>query len=115
MIKFFKQDSASDTHNHSMGRNVFDAIHKTIELEEFLWRIIDTEHFQRLRHLKQFGVNSYVYPSANHSRFEHSIGVCHYAGIFIKLLHEKYPQIVKKFDIVHIQIAALLHDVGHGN
>eukprot|EP00835_Amoeboradix_gromovi_P002588 NODE_150_length_17275_cov_0.559618.p3 type:complete len:490 gc:universal NODE_150_length_17275_cov_0.559618:13570-15039(+) len=98
----------------NMTRVIFDSIHKTIELEDYLWRIVDTDYFQRLRHLKQTGINSYVYASATHSRFEHSIGVCHLAGVFIKKLHYKHPNIISKHDIIYIQIAALLHDVGHG-
>eukprot|EP00834_Sanchytrium_tribonematis_P000340 NODE_6_length_70510_cov_1.054395.p45 type:complete len:198 gc:universal NODE_6_length_70510_cov_1.054395:6184-5591(-) len=98
----------------SRTRGYFDPIHKQVELEKYLWEIIDTPDFQRLRYLKQVGVNSYVYPSANHTRFEHSLGVCHLASQFMKILKRKHPRVVEDKDVVHIQIAALLHDVGHG-
>ena len=49
-------------------------------------KFMDTEEFQRLRDLRQLGATTFVFPSANHTRFEHSIGVSHYAGLMMENL-----------------------------
>ena len=58
----------------SKSKIICDCVHGQIFIHPLLIKIIDTPQFQRLRHLKQLGVLSYVYPSANHTRFEHCIG-----------------------------------------
>jgi len=45
-----------------------------MEFEDWTFKFIDTEHFQRLRNIKQLGNTHYVYPSASHNRFEHCLG-----------------------------------------
>ncbi len=84
-----------------------DPVHKDVFLNELEMRIIDTPVFQRLRRIKQLGVTNLVYPSANHTRFEHSIGASHIAGRVTRRLElgdEKRA----------LKTAALLHDLGHG-
>lgn len=56
-----------------------DPVHGHIELPKYLVDIINTKEFQRLRHLMQLGVASYVFPTATHKRFEHSIGTAYLA------------------------------------
>ena len=70
--------------------------------------IVDSEVFQRLRNLRQLAFAYLVYPSATHTRFEHSLGVCHVAGLLAKKLSfdEDQTRLVR--------LAALLHDLGHG-
>ncbi|KAL5250798.1 hypothetical protein ACHWQZ_G016515 [Mnemiopsis leidyi] len=89
-----------------------DPIHGTIELNKVLVGIIDTPEFQRLRNIKQTGAVSYVYPGATHTRFEHCVGVCHLAGKVIDKLSEQ--TLITEVDKLCVQIAGLLHDVGHG-
>lgn len=55
-------------------RILLDSVHGTISFEPLIFRIIDTPEFQRLRNIKQLESITYIFPSANHSRFEHSIG-----------------------------------------
>ena len=50
---------------------------KTINLDELESSLVDTEPYQRLRWIKQLGSANLVYPGANHTRLEHSIGVSH--------------------------------------
>ena len=65
-----------------------DPIHGHIELTQVEINVIDTPQFQRLRELKQLGASYYVYPGATHHRFEHCIGVCHMAGLWIETLRK---------------------------
>lgn len=69
---------------------------------------VDTPVFQRLRRVRQLAMTHLVYPGALHTRFEHSIGVRHIAG----RLSENVGLSDDERDVV--QIAALLHDIGHG-
>ena len=70
-------------------------------------QVIDTSTVQRLRRIKALGAASILYPSANHTRFEHSLGVMHLAGVVGKTLNLSEDEIKK------IRLAALLHDIGH--
>lgn len=70
--------------------------------------LIDSPIFQRLRRIKQLAMANLVYPGANHSRFEHSIGVMHVAELMTKNL------INDDDEKLNIRLAALLHDIGHG-
>ena len=81
--------------------------------------LIDSPWVQRLRYIYQLQSARWVYPSAEHSRFQHSLGVMHVAGRFARHL---YPSLVKAVPDVPslsyieelLRITALLHDVGHG-
>ena len=50
------------------------AVHKQIELPDVLFSIMNTEQLERLRHIKQLGVVDRVFPTAEHTRFQHSVG-----------------------------------------
>jgi HD superfamily phosphohydrolase len=85
-----------------------DSVHDHIEVEGVAEALLDTEEVQRLRHIKQLGTVQLVYPSANHTRFEHSLGVYHLASRALDHLG------VEGVRAERIRAAALLHDVGHG-
>jgi HD superfamily phosphohydrolase len=109
---------ASNEHTQPKANIFCDPIHGTIKLEGILLQIIDTPEFQRLRRIKQMGVNHYVYPGTVHTRFEHSIGVCYIAGEFIRKLqhddvNEEIIEILEEHEL-NVKIAALCHDLGHG-
>ena len=70
----------------SEGRTIRDPIHRFIKLNEQETEIIDSEAFQRLRQLRQLAFAYLVYPGATHTRFEHSLGVCHVAGLLANRL-----------------------------
>lgn len=84
-----------------------DEIHGTLEFSELEARIIDSADFQRLRRIKQMSVTNLVYPGANHTRFEHSLGTAHLSGTMARRvgLDEDAARKVKLY--------GLLHDVGH--
>lgn len=86
-----------------------DPIHGYVRVFEHEVRLIDTPVFQRLRNIKQSGAASFVYPGAQHTRFEHSLGTMHVASrICQMILGETHEQILA------LRIAALLHDIGQG-
>ncbi|XP_060600691.1 deoxynucleoside triphosphate triphosphohydrolase SAMHD1-like [Ruditapes philippinarum] len=107
---------ASPDKKRKIAPKVFnDPIHGNIELHPLLVKIVDTPQFQRLRFIKQLGGKYFVYPGASHNRFEHSIGVCHLAGRFVRTLRDKQPDLdIKDEDVLCVEIAALCHDLGHG-
>lgn len=79
-----------------------------IELSRAEWAAVDTPVFQRLRRVRQLAMTFLVYPGTLHTRFEHSIGVRHIAGQLSASLE------LSEEDREIVQVAALLHDVGHG-
>jgi HD superfamily phosphohydrolase len=81
--------------------------------------LIDTAWVQRLRRIPQLQSARWVFPAAEHSRFQHSLGAMHLAGRFAQQL---YPSLRAVFPDVPsaplieelLRVAGLLHDVGHG-
>ena len=92
-----------------------DPIHGYIKINANALQFIDTRQFQRLRYLKQLGTLSYIFHSANHTRFEHSIGVGYLSGNLLLNLKKDQPEleITNKY-INIVQLSGLLHDIGHG-
>ena len=65
--------------------------------------------------MKQLGCTHYVYPTATHSRFQHSLGVMHLAGKYYDFLTKNSPDLVyDPLDHLCVQVAGLIHDMGHG-
>lgn len=80
---------------------------------ELVMRLIEHPYFQRLRRISQLGLTSYVYPGANHTRFEHALGVMHLSTQLLDALREKKVEISDQ-EYLATSLAALLHDLGHG-
>jgi len=78
-------------------------------------QLIDSVEFRRLAHISQLGLVALVYPAANHTRFEHSLGVYRNALLFLqRLAHdERFSEIVRPADAELFLAASLLHDLGH--
>lgn len=84
-----------------------DSIHGDLHLTDFELKLVDTVEMQRLRRIKQLGFTSLVYPGANHTRFEHSIGT-------LSLADKLATRLELKEDVVELlRVCALLHDIGH--
>jgi HD superfamily phosphohydrolase len=107
----------------SRTQRVRDPVHGLITfrgdnpLDQLSWRLLDTPEFQRLRRIKQLGVSEFVFPSATHSRFAHSIGVFQTARTLVQIIKREIAGIGQEFDPERADvavIAALLHDIGHG-
>jgi deoxynucleoside triphosphate triphosphohydrolase SAMHD1 len=105
-----------------------DAVWGMMEFDEGAMRLIDSPILQRLRRIKQLGFSYLTYPSAEHSRFPHSVGMAHVVTRFLDAIdrrtgniemqaeyldgykHLKDLQPLNGDELVH---AALLHDIGH--
>ncbi|MFQ5681762.1 MAG: HD domain-containing protein [Candidatus Binatia bacterium] len=83
-------------------------------------QIIDSPWVQRLRYIYQLQSARWVYPSAEHSRFQHSLGAMHLAGEFAKHLYPSLQRVLGSecpsapFIEEYMRITGLLHDAGHG-
>ncbi|MDG6221243.1 MAG: HD domain-containing protein [Candidatus Thermoplasmatota archaeon] len=93
-----------------MGRYkiVHDTVHGGIRLDELFVELISTPEMMRLASIKQLGIAYLVFPGANHTRFEHSLGTGYVAGTMAE--HADLEEHEAKM----VATAALLHDIGHG-
>ncbi|RLF81745.1 nucleotidyltransferase, partial [Thermococci archaeon] len=87
---------------------IHDPIHGSMKISGLILDLIKTPEFQRLRNIKQLGLAYLVYPGANHSRFEHSLGTYNIA----KRLGQELELSEEERTI--LEAGALLHDIGHG-
>ncbi len=81
--------------------------------------LIDSAWVQRLRRIHQLQSARWVYPSAEHSRFQHSLGTMHVAGEFGRYLYPSLKSVCPDIPSINLveellRLAGLLHDVGHG-
>jgi uncharacterized protein len=92
---------------------ITDPVHRYIRFTDVERELLDTIAFQRLRRIRQLSGAHLVYPSAQHSRFEHSLGTMHVAGYAGETLLAK-GYLSREESIQELRLAALLHDIGHG-
>ncbi len=96
-------------------KQIFCPLWGFIELTPLLSKILDTAEMQRLKDVKQLGATYFVFPSATHTRLEHSLGVCHLARLLGESLQKNHPKLkITVRDIEIWQVAGLIHDIGHG-
>lgn len=114
---------------------IYDSIYGNMQFSNIAEKIIHKPEFQRLRNLKQLGATYFAFPSATHTRFEHSLGTYHLIELFVTHLFEnssldeinsgldKMPELImhKQNDVYNyekikelIKLAGLMHDIGHG-
>ena len=142
----FKENVIEDKRNEvirdllSPHKTIRDAIHGDIMITRLETAIIDTKEFQRLRKIRQLGPTHLVYPSANHTRFEHSLGTLYMSQYLFEVTLKnpfKDPRVTLYVDLPHFtmhyppttvnyseamitnyhvlltRICALLHDLAH--
>jgi len=91
-----------------------DPLWNNIQIDGGALKVIDTEPFQRLRYVRQLGHAFLVYPTANHTRFEHAIGTYHLARRALTILGERGDlRDIPEEQSSLVPLAALLHDLGH--
>ncbi len=95
---------------------IHDSIWGTFRLTPLEIAVLDTPLLQRLRFIKQTGCTYLTYPSARHTRFEHTLGVMCQSDRMLQHLRrqEANPKLITDEVIRNIRLAAILHDVGHG-
>jgi HD superfamily phosphohydrolase len=89
-----------------------DPVHGYVYITEAEKQLIDSYPFQRLHRLRQLAGSEFVYSGANHTRFEHSIGVMYLAGKLTE--NQNLSQLLSEEEVQIVRMASLLHDVGHG-
>ncbi len=80
---------------------------------DFLYDIIQHPYFQRMNRIKQLGLTSTVYPGAQHTRLQHSLGAMYLMGEAIAQLRIVGHEITAR-EAEGVQACILLHDIGHG-
>ncbi|MEA1925332.1 MAG: HD domain-containing protein, partial [Candidatus Altiarchaeota archaeon] len=88
-------------------KTIRDPIHGSIPLSDLELMLLDTPLMQKMRRIKQNGLCFLVYPAMNSTRFEHSLGVMHLAGLVADHLDLEEKQRMA------LKAAGLLHDIGH--
>ena len=77
------------------------------------FRLIEHPYLQRLRRIRQLGMTNFVYPGANHSRFQHALGAGYLMTQAIQIIQSKGHEITED-EAEAVINAILLHDIGHG-
>ena len=91
-----------------------DPVHSYIHINyEVVWNCLDSKEFQRLRRIRQLGGDFQVYPTAEHSRFSHSLGVYEIVRRMVTEIQSLSVEL-SEYDKICVMLAGLLHDVGHG-
>ena len=91
-----------------------DPVHSYIHIHyEVIWNCLDSKEFQRLRRIRQLGGDFQVYPTAEHSRFSHSLGVYEIVRRMVTEVKSLCVELTE-YEKVCVMLAGLLHDVGHG-
>ena len=91
-----------------------DPVHSYIHINyEVVWNCLDSKEFQRLRRIRQLGGDFQVYPTAEHSRFSHSLGVYEIVRRMVTEIKSLSVEL-SEYDKICVMLAGLLHDVGPG-
>ena len=86
---------------------IHDPVHGNIRVDGVFLDILDRHEMQRLRSVKQLDFGYLVFPGANHTRFEHSLGVYHLAGKMADAIE------LSDEDSMTVRAAGMLHDICH--
>ena len=90
-----------------------DQIHGDIEFSDAEMKLINSKSFDRLRYIKQLGFAEYQFPSAVHTRYQHSLGVCKCVTDMYNAVIKNCPEFYREGDLELLRMMALVHDLGH--
>ncbi|WP_404330502.1 HD domain-containing protein [Mesobacillus maritimus] len=91
-----------------------DPVHRYIHVQDqVIWDLVGTKEFQRLRRIKQLGTTFLTFHGAEHSRFNHSLGVYEIVRRIVDTVFVGRPEWNQEERMLSL-CAALLHDLGHG-
>jgi HD superfamily phosphohydrolase len=91
-----------------------DPVHRYVHVRDrVIWDLIGTKEFQRLRRIKQLGTTYLTFHGAEHSRFNHSLGVYEIVRRIVDDVFDGRPEWHQEERLLSL-CAALLHDLGHG-
>ena len=109
--------SGYDPERHAKKKSIRDAIWGTSPFYPWEVAILDSPLLQRLRDIRQTGFAYLVYPTAVHTRFDHTLGMVTVASRIVRSINDKYPllrdEIISYKDHMCVRLSALLHDTGH--
>lgn len=98
----------------NMFKIINDPVYGFIKIRyEIVYHLIEHPLFQRLRRIRQLGMTHFVYPGANHTRFQHALGAMHLMEDAIDSIRSKGHAVTEQ-EAEAAAIAILLHDIGHG-
>jgi uncharacterized protein len=98
----------------ALGKIINDPVYGFLRIPKgLIFDLIEHPWFQRLRRIRQVGLASLVYPGAIHTRFHHALGALHLTTRALEVLKAKGIYISEE-ETTAVQIAILLHDIGHG-
>ncbi|MFZ5939165.1 MAG: HD domain-containing protein [Bacteroidota bacterium] len=104
----------SENRPPSRSKIINDPVYGFITIPpDLIFDLIEHPWFQRLRRIRQLGMTHYVYPGANHTRFQHAVGAMYLMGLAVEQLRDKGHKISEE-EAGAVIVAILLHDIGHG-
>ncbi|HXZ98260.1 MAG TPA: HD domain-containing protein [Candidatus Acidoferrum sp.] len=114
IAKELGEDYADSPADYSERKIIRDTVWGFHDLSPCFLILLDSPYMQRLRHIHQTALAFHTYPSATHSRFEHSVGAWHISGLMLEAIDRRKKASVSKEDSFEVRAAALLHDSGNG-
>ncbi len=113
--------SSYEPQHFRSGKVIHDCIWGTTKFFPWEIQLIDSPLFQRLRYINQLGLAFLTYPSAHHSRFEHTLGVVAVVTKMVDSINQEgsveewsgHKPKISYENIFKLRMAALLHDIGH--
>ena len=94
-------------------KTIHDPVHGSMRVGGLALDLVDTPEIQRLRRIRQLGLANLVFPGANHTRFQHSLGAAYLMIETLQSLHSKGVEVTEQEALAALA-AILLHDIGHG-